>query len=102
MFKNAKKVAAVTTPAKGKAAKITDTINGLAEVAALDACAKAIKGLLDARKASLKDAAQAILIERGLHCHHRPDALSLVEGAHATGTASMRRHATTSPLSVET
>lgn len=100
MFANAKKVASVTAPTKGKvASKSLSTLSGLEEVAALDACAKAIKGLLDMKKAALKEVAQAQLIEDGLQRHARPDVVHFADGEDATGKATVSRRSVASPLS---
>jgi hypothetical protein len=100
MFTNAKKVASVTVPTKGKVVKSLSTLSGLEEVAALDACAKAIKGLLDMKKAALKEVAQAQLIEDGLQRHARPDVVRFADGE-ATGSATVTRRATSRPLSAD-
>jgi hypothetical protein len=102
MFSNAKRVAAVTATTKGKAAaKVVETLPGLADVAALEACAKAIKGLIDLKKAALKESATEILIENGLRKYSRPDVLPLVDGDYATGRASVTRRSVVSPLSAD-
>jgi hypothetical protein len=100
MFANAKKLSATTPAAKSKTpAKPVETIEGLAEVAALDACAKAIKGLLDLKKNELKNAAVERLVARGVQQQHKPDSLSLSEGPHATGRVAITKRSTASPLS---
>lgn len=102
MFSNAKKLPVAGDPAKGKKpAKPIDSIEGLAEVAALDACAKAIKGLLDLKKTALKAAAAELLLARGMERHSKPDSLSLAEGPHATGRVAITKRSTASPLSRE-
>jgi hypothetical protein len=102
MFSNAKKVSSVASPAKGKiAAKPVDTLPGLAEVAALDACLKAVKGLLDMKKAALKEVAQEQLVANGLERHARPDVVHFVEGEFANGKATVSRRSTASPLSAD-
>jgi hypothetical protein len=101
MFANAKKVAVLPVAVKGKAPpKSTTTIEGLAEVAALDACMKAIKGLLDLKKEALKSSAIEQLIETGIERHSKPDHLSLVEGE-ATGRVAITKRSTASPLSTD-
>jgi hypothetical protein len=99
MFANAKKVASVAAPAKGKAVKITETLPGLEAVAALDACAKAIKGLLDLTKAEAKEIATTRLIDAGLERHARPDTIHVEDGAFASGRVTVVKRSTASPLS---
>jgi hypothetical protein len=101
MFTNAKKVASVAPAAtKGKvAAKAVEPLFGLEDVAALDACAKAIKGLLDMRKSELKVSATENLIEKGLVRHSRPDTVHVSEGAFASGRMTVVKRSTASPLS---
>ena len=57
MFTKAKAVARPTAKAAAKTkAKETETLVGLEEVCALEACLKGIKGILDLKKAALKTA----------------------------------------------
>jgi hypothetical protein len=99
MFMNAKKLPATATQVRGKPAKIVDQIEGLACVAALDTVVKAIEALLEDKKAELREAASALLIQRGLARGTRPDSLTLAEDEEATGKAVLKRRSTTSPLS---
>lgn len=100
MFSSAKKVAGLPASTKAKAAKAkpVDSIPGLEEVAALDACAKAIKGLLDLKKDALKVIAIKQLLARGLERKSRPDGLSLAAGEYATGKVSISKRSVSSPL----
>jgi hypothetical protein len=101
MFANAKKIASVAAPAKGKPTKITETLPGLEAVAALDACAKAIKGLLDLTKAEAKELATTRLIDKGLERHARPDTMHVEDGAFASGRATVVKRSERSPLSAD-
>lgn len=101
MFSSAKKVAAVPTAARTAPAKVTETIDGLEEIAALDACFKAIKGLLDLKKDAAKAEAVERLLERGLARKSKPDGLSLAEGDYATGKISISKRAVSSPLAAD-
>jgi hypothetical protein len=86
---------------KGKvAAKVTETIEGLEEVCALQACLKAIEGLLEVKKEALKELATERLLERGLARHAKPDSLSLAEGA-ASANAFVVKRSTRSPITAE-
>jgi hypothetical protein len=78
-----------------------DILPGLEQVAALDACAKAIKGLLDLKKAEVKELAQSQLIQAGLRQHSRPDTMHVAEGADATGRATVVKRSTASVLSAD-
>jgi hypothetical protein len=102
MFMNAKKVTSVAAAPKSKAAaKAFDILPGLEEVAALDACAKAIKALLDLKKSELKEVATAQLIENGLKQHSRPDVVRFADGEFATGRATITKRSSVSPLSTD-
>lgn len=102
MFSTAKKVAAAPQSAKApKSTKVVETIDGLEEVAALEACAKAIKGLLDLKKDELKADAMQRLMDRGLIRKSRPEGLSLAAGDDATASLSIMKRSTRSPLAAD-
>lgn len=98
MFSKPIKAGPRTSAAPGKPAKQVETLAGVEEVAALEACMKAIKGLLDLKKDELKSRATDRLIDLGTARKSKPDALSLVEGA-GTATAAITKRSVVSPLS---
>lgn len=97
--KTAKRPPAATSPTR--ASKPTETLPGLEEVCALEACLKAIEGVLDLKKTALKAAATERLIREGLSRKSKPDSLSLSAGKYATGNVSIRRRSTASPLAYD-
>jgi|SRR5215472_10694696 len=101
MFANAKVAGPVAAAKKGSNSKPVETLAGVADVCALEACIKALEGVLEIKKTALKEAAEARLIEMGLVRHSKPDSLNLVEGAHARANVAMRKRSTRSPVSEE-
>jgi hypothetical protein len=93
MFTNAKKVAAVNPAAPKAKAKIThavDALDGYAEVAALDTCIKQLTGLLELKKAPIKEAVIERLISRGIATKLKPNTMYPADGG-AGGSASLTR-----------
>ena len=102
MFSNAKIIERpVAVAKKGSNSKPVETIDGVADVCALEATIKAIEGVLAIKKNTLKEQAEARLIELGLVRRGKPDSLNLVEGVHAKANVAMRKRSTRSPVSEE-
>jgi hypothetical protein len=93
------KVMAVAPAKKGaaKPSRALDLVPGWAELCALDACAKALTGLLALKKTAVTAAVEARLKERGLQRRGKPDTMSLAEGE-AAGSAYLRRRDSRSPV----
>jgi hypothetical protein len=104
MFAKAKSVArpAASPAAKGKSnSKPVETLQGLEEVCALEACMKALKGLIEFKKDDLKARGRDRLMEIGLQRKSKPDSLALAEGDNATANLSISKRSVSSPLSAE-
>jgi hypothetical protein len=100
MFSNVKKISRTPPTAKTAApSRPTDSVEGWEELAALDACAKALASLVDVRKEAMEaEVLQPALISRGMALHRKPDSLSPVEGD-ARGSAYIAKRSTRSVLS---
>lgn len=102
MFTTAKKVARpkAEKPAKGTPKEVV-FVEGLEELAALDACMKALAGLIELKKDALKEAATERLLQQGVRQRGRPDSLSMAAGEYATGNAAIFKRSTRSPLTAD-
>jgi hypothetical protein len=97
LFTTAKTVAA--KPAKGKKPETkTVELAGLEKLAALDALAKAIKGLIETTKAEVNEGATDVFVTQGQDIKSQPENFKAEEGA-ATASVQLKKRSSASGLS---
>jgi hypothetical protein len=98
LFTTAKTVAAKPAT-KGKKPEVKAVeLTGLEKLAALDALAKAIKGLIETTKAEVNEGATDIFVARGQEIGTQPDNFHAEEGA-ATASVQLKKRSSASGLS---
>lgn len=101
MFAKPKTVQTIAPTATKKTKEsAADQVAGFEEVAAIDACIKALDGLKKLKAGILQSKLRAQLVAEGLRTKGKPESRKLAEGL-ATGAYYLRKRDTRSPLSGE-